>query len=336
MCGCHDQVVAALEVQLAHVVLELLAEDASARVPDPQARAELVGRGEEIELAPELAVVALLRFLQPHQVRIEVRVRRPGRAVDARQHRPLLVAAPIRAGDVGQPERSEPPGGRHVRPQTQVGPRPVAVDGDGVADGDLALDVGVAQTLDDLHLVRLIGEAVERLGPRDLLPDERDVGRYQLAHPCFDRGEVVRRERLSELEVVVEPVIDRRPDGVLRAGTQIADGSREDVRGGMPQHVEAVVLRGDTASTADSDAGTNDRSRSSPSTRAAIASGGRTEPTGSPSGRSVCEPSMSFMRGMAAMISAVDALFVGDGLEDVQLGRSAGRPDRGEHAGQRG
>ncbi len=187
----HDQVVAALEVQVADVVLELLAEDASAWVPDPEPWTQFVRRGEQIELAPELAMVALLRFLQTGQIRLEVRIRRPRGAVHPGQHRTLFVPAPIRTGHVRQSERPEPPGGRHVRPQTEVGPCAVPIERDGVAAGDLGLDPGVAQPLDDLRLERLIRQTVERFDPTDLFPDERDVGRYQLAHPFLDRGQVV-------------------------------------------------------------------------------------------------------------------------------------------------
>ena len=48
---------------IAHPVLELLAEDAAARMPDPQAGAEL-GAREEIELAAESAMVAFLGLLE--------------------------------------------------------------------------------------------------------------------------------------------------------------------------------------------------------------------------------------------------------------------------------
>ena len=70
----HDQVVAALQVEVAHVVLELLAEDAAARMPDPEARSELVRRREQVQLPAQLAVVAPLGLLQPDQVGVELRL----------------------------------------------------------------------------------------------------------------------------------------------------------------------------------------------------------------------------------------------------------------------
>ena len=50
----------------------------------------------------------LLRLLEPVQVGVEVFLLEPGRAVDALQHLPLLVAPPVRAGAVQQLEVLEP------------------------------------------------------------------------------------------------------------------------------------------------------------------------------------------------------------------------------------
>src|SRR5215475_5432288 len=55
------------------------------------------------------------------------------------------------------------------------------------------------------------------------LPDD-------LAHLLLDGLEVVRAERLRHVEVVVEAVLDRRPDAELRLREQVLDGLRHDVR----------------------------------------------------------------------------------------------------------
>ena len=52
---------------------------------------------EEVELRAEPPVVARARLLEPLEVRVEVLLRVEGRAVDARELRVLLVAAPVRA-----------------------------------------------------------------------------------------------------------------------------------------------------------------------------------------------------------------------------------------------
>ena len=54
---------------------------------------------EEVHLAAELAVVALLGFLELMQVGVELVLGRPGGAVDALQLRLVGIAAPVGAGD---------------------------------------------------------------------------------------------------------------------------------------------------------------------------------------------------------------------------------------------
>src|SRR5256885_8097995 len=100
-------------------------------------------------------MVPALRLLQPVQVRDEVALRGPRRAVDALELRALLVAPPVRPGQAEQLERAEPLRARDVRAQAQVRPAVVAVDAEAVAERAL-LRLGL---LDDLPLVRLVAEA---------------------------------------------------------------------------------------------------------------------------------------------------------------------------------
>ena len=232
----HDGVVPAFEMQVAHVVLELLAEDPALGMPDGQTRAELLGEREQVELAAELAMVALLGLLQAVQVRAQLLRRGPRRAVDPGEHRPRLVPAPVRARELHQLERLQTAGRGHVRTQAQVGPALVAVDRDRVAGGDLAL----LERLDDLALVGLIRETLERVGARNLLAHERLIGVDELAHAVLDLREVGLGDRTRQLEVVVEAVLDGRADRVSGAGPQVAHGLRQHVRRRMPQDVETV------------------------------------------------------------------------------------------------
>jgi hypothetical protein len=68
--GRDDQVVSTREMQVAHPVLELLAEHAAARMPDPEPRTQLFGGREEVELAAQQPVVAPLGLLETVQVRL--------------------------------------------------------------------------------------------------------------------------------------------------------------------------------------------------------------------------------------------------------------------------
>jgi hypothetical protein len=94
---------------------------------------------EEIELPPQLAMVALLGLLQHVQMGIEFILLRPCRAVDALQLFVLLVAAPVGAGDLHQLEDLELAGRRHVRAAAQVDEIALAIQRDILADGIAAI-----------------------------------------------------------------------------------------------------------------------------------------------------------------------------------------------------
>src|SRR5215213_2078381 len=94
-----DEIVAAGELFLLLELLHQIADHRPLRVPENETGADLLVHGKEIELASKTAMIAALGFLQPRQMSIQLLLRRPGRAVDALQHRPLLVTTPVGAGD---------------------------------------------------------------------------------------------------------------------------------------------------------------------------------------------------------------------------------------------
>src|SRR5258708_25740209 len=76
---------------------------------------------EPIQLLPELAMVALLRRLQPVQIRVKIFLIEERRSVNALQLRVLLVAFPIRARDGKQLECLDPLGRWNMRAPAEVG-----------------------------------------------------------------------------------------------------------------------------------------------------------------------------------------------------------------------
>src|SRR3546814_9896278 len=52
---------------------------------------------EQVHLRADLAMIALRRFLKPRQMRLKLFLVEPARAVNAGQHRILLIATPIRS-----------------------------------------------------------------------------------------------------------------------------------------------------------------------------------------------------------------------------------------------
>ena len=96
MCGRADVLEALLDVPLADVVLHHPLDHPALGVEDGQAGADLVGEAEQVELAAQLAMVALLGLLEPVEVGVERFLGLPGGAVDPLELLVLLVAAPVR------------------------------------------------------------------------------------------------------------------------------------------------------------------------------------------------------------------------------------------------
>src|SRR5262245_52394161 len=108
-----------------------------------EAGSDLLGEGKQVELDAELAMVAPLRFLEAMQVLFEGLLRLPRGAVDALEHRPLLVPAPVGARELRQLERAEPTRRRNVWTTAQVGEHrfaapPVLVERDTAVAADLS------------------------------------------------------------------------------------------------------------------------------------------------------------------------------------------------------
>ncbi len=133
---------------------QLLADHHAVGHPQRQARADIGREGEKLQLAAELAMVALLRFFQPVEIGVQLLLVAPGGAVDALELRVLGIAAPIGAGDLGQLERvADLRRSSEMRAAAEVVPVAMPVDRDVFAGGN-ALDqfglVGLADVLEML------------------------------------------------------------------------------------------------------------------------------------------------------------------------------------------
>ena len=138
-----DLLIALLVEAAAHVADQALEHLPALGVPEHDARPLLLEM-EQVHLAAEPAMVALLGLLQHVEIGVELRLVGPGRAVDARQHRVVAVAAPIGAGHLHQLEGVADLAGRgHVRAAAEVEPVALRVDleilvfGNGVDQLDL-------------------------------------------------------------------------------------------------------------------------------------------------------------------------------------------------------
>src|SRR5947208_9442587 len=260
---------------LAHETLELTHHHPAVGQPHRRSRRDLV-EDEEVQLAAELAMVALLRLLEPPEVLVELLLGEPRGAVDPLEHRLLLVAAPVGARRRQELERLDLAGGLHVRPAAEVDEVALRVERHRRRD----------EALEDLDLVTLAAppEELDRLRARHLLALERQVGFHDLAHDLLDLGEVLRREWRRAVEVVVEAVLDGGTDGDFHLGKQSLHGLGHDVRGGVTEGRErrrvAVELAGQPEMTIFFRDG-----HTLPRTRWMVGSGGFEPPTSSASER---------------------------------------------------
>ena len=120
MCGDVDELVAALDVTGARVVLHHAAHRAALGVKDREARADLAREGEEVEFGAESSVVAQFGLLEELEVRRQGGVALPRGAVDALELGTMLVAAPVGARDAGQLEVAESRRRGHVGTAAEV------------------------------------------------------------------------------------------------------------------------------------------------------------------------------------------------------------------------
>src|SRR5665213_3187400 len=117
--GRVDEVITRDLVTLARVLLHHSAHRAALGMKDGQSRSDLAGKGKQVQLLAEFAMIAQLRLGQLFEMRSQRRVALPGRAVDALQLRLLLIPAPVRPGDARQHEMSEARRRGDVRSETE-------------------------------------------------------------------------------------------------------------------------------------------------------------------------------------------------------------------------
>ncbi len=230
--------------------LELEPDRRAVLQPQRQADAHRVRHRVDVQLLAEHAVVALLRLGDLPQPMIQRRLRGEAQAVDARQLRALRVAAPVRAGQRHQPERADRARARDVRALAEVREGAERSHADRVQrriDGHVVVHhpahgraATLAQQLDEFGLVGLVARA----HPRDRALDGPHVGheglvaRLDLAHAPFDDGQVVVADRLGELDVVVEAILDGGADAEAGGGPQLADGGGEQVGARVAHRVQ--------------------------------------------------------------------------------------------------
>src|SRR5205085_4766694 len=125
-------------------------------------------------------------------------------------------------------------GGIHMLPAAENDPVSLPVERDLLIRRQIA---------DQLHLVRL-AEFVfqgDRLLAREHTPFKRLSASDYLPHLLLDLRQVFIRNRPWQLEIVIESVLDRRPDGVLHPRKQLPHRLGHDVGSGVAEPVVLIV-----------------------------------------------------------------------------------------------
>ena len=229
-----DLDVARLVVDLAPVVEQRVLEDHAVGQEEREAR-RLVAHHEEVHLATDAAMVALLGLLEHGEMRLELVLGGEGGAVHAGEHLVLGIVLPVGAGDAGELEGLEGLGVGEVRAHAHVDVVALLVE------GDAGIVCKVADVLDLVLLAALLHEG-DGLLAGQLENLELEVLLNDLLHLGLDGGQIVLGEGLvTEIDVVVETVVGGGAVGEVGLGIQALDGLGHDVGGGVADDVQGLV-----------------------------------------------------------------------------------------------
>ena len=186
-------------------------------------------------------MITLFRLLKEGEVFLEFLGRCKGGTIDTLQLGILLVALVEGARHMGQSEGADPRGIRHMGSCAEVGECTVAVESDLFPGRDAGDDIKL-----ELAGMGARGETrkfapfphgkglftCDHLALKGLrLGDDR-------SHLLLDFLKVLRADPVSEIDVVVEAVINRRSGGELRLWPDAEDGICQHVGAGVPDGFE--------------------------------------------------------------------------------------------------
>ena len=233
--GVHFHV-AGILLAAAHVGDQFLEHRPAARMPEHRAGRVLL-EVEQVQLAPQPAVVALLGFLDALQIGIQVLLVGPGGAVDALQLFVARIAAPVGAREPGQFEVLQEARVGHVRAAAHVHVLLVEVQAQALL---------VRHVLDQVQLVvlaALLEDSDDLIARGDLLDDVVVPG-DQLAHALLDGGQILGGEGALESDVVVEAFVDHRADYHPGGRIELLDRVADQVGTGMADDLQPFRILG--------------------------------------------------------------------------------------------
>ena len=221
-------------------VLQLAADDGPLGQPEDQPGADHRVDGEQFQLLAQHAMVAAFGLFDLGEIGVQVLLAEPGGAVEPLQLLPLGVAFPIGPGHGEELEGPDRPGAGHVRAAAEIDELALPVERDLAMVGQAGFDVLDLQALAQV-LAELQGLVAVHFDPLERLVFLDDPG-----HLGLDLGEILFGEPPLGLEIVVEAVLDRGPEGQLHAVEQPHHRPGHDVGAGVPHDVQGLgVAAGD-------------------------------------------------------------------------------------------
>src|ERR1051325_3100064 len=243
---CSDSLISSREFRFFRKLFELFNDCGAARKPQGQTWPDILIDDVNFEFLPELAMVALLRFLEHREVIVELLSSFECGAVNALELRILFVAFVVGTGDVGELERADVSGPHDVRAGAEIDEVAVAIERDFFVSRNVLDDV-------DLELARLRDRTKstkfttfrhgQSLISRNFHAFERMVCFDFLLHLRLDLFEVFGRNPVSKIDIVIKTVLDRRAGGELRLRPDFQNGSGQNVRTRMAQTLDVRHLR---------------------------------------------------------------------------------------------
>ena len=194
-------------------------------------------------------MITLGGFLQTGLIRLQILLGGEGRAIDTLQHGVRFVATPVGGGGTFDLERLDVTGVRQMRSTAQILPDHIAITVDVVVEAQLLLtDLSGSfrvemrfLVFDEFELVRLVGLFRQGLLLAHHTATEGLGGFDDALHALFDVLEILRGERLDNVEIVVEAVFDDRADAKLGIRTDFLHGLGHDMGRGMAHDGHAVL-----------------------------------------------------------------------------------------------
>ena len=186
-------------------------------------------------------MIAFLRLLEHGEVVVEFFLGFECRAVNALKLRIFFVAFVISARHVRELERADVARAHDMRARAKIDEIAAAIERDLFVCRDVFDDVDLVfarfRTFAQRSKPSFLSE-FECLISRNFHPLKGVVRFDLLFHFRLDLLEIIRRNSVRKIHIVIKTVFDRRPGGKLRFRPKLQDGRREYMRRGMAQTLD--------------------------------------------------------------------------------------------------